>query len=266
MEEIIKQFKDELEIKRNNVLEARLLKFLGDTYEKYVLNHIKEQNKEAYLWLEIPLNILVEAKLISDKDYNNQLKKEKRTYTDEGIDILIKEDNKFIYVQCKNHKKNICTSSLKSYHALMDIVKDVKDIKGIVYSGSKISKGLVRRSNVEYIQLEFNNNIEYENYKKEAIYNIWNNQNIIQEIKNKYNRILIKYNMINDPNLYGDNKWEYYRQEIELYIETNKRLPNDNQELMKFINFQQQHCNKDNYNKKHEWTIFIDKYKEYINQ
>lgn len=265
MEEIIKQFEEELEIKRNNVLEAKLKKFSGDTYEKYVLNHLIEQKKEAYLWLEIPLNILLEARLISDKDYNNQLKKEKRTYSDEGIDILIKEDNKFIYVQCKNHRKNICTSNLFSYHKLMDIVKDITDIKGIVYSGSKIGKKLLKRSNVEYIHLEYNN-IEYENYKKEAIYNIWNNQNIIQEIKNKYNKILIKINIIDDPNLYGENKWEYYIQELESYIDTYKKLPNDNQNLMKFICYQQQYCNKDNYNKKNEWAIFINKYKEYINK
>ena len=92
-------------------------KVKGDLYEEFVAEKLKNENNEVFLWKKIPENILYEMNYVDDwnefrlekikyklgKEYDNN----KNYFIDTGIDILVKENEKYEFIQCKNWNKKL---------------------------------------------------------------------------------------------------------------------------------------------------------------
>jgi len=199
----------------------------GISYELFIrdyLNLNKNQNQQAWLWCKIPEKVLRDCNIIGEwneyrlkrKEYKMiinkiqnglELDEEENSMIDLGVDIILKKDNEYIFVQCKNYDINniITTEKLAGFYSM--IIHYEK--RGILYYTSKLSKNIINKkdcNSIEYIKKDFDNKEFYiENANK--LYN--------KELKN-----------INKTNLI-DNAYDY---QIEAYdkimecFKTKKRI------------------------------------------
>jgi len=128
----------------------------GDAYEKYICGELNsEENKIAWLWNNIPLRELRQCGII----YSNNAHRLERKNTDElndqmdlGCDILLKENNEYKIVQCKNYTKNsISIDKLGGFFNLMMQYQ----LKGLLYYTSRLSSKLKKTYNGQFYQAIF---------------------------------------------------------------------------------------------------------------
>ena len=126
----------------------------GNNYEVFIKNHIiNNLNKNAYLWNDIPENILLHAKLIHSHNEERIKRKNKfkNKLIDVGVDILQINDNSYNLVQCKNGYNNgIKIKDLAGFYMMMF---NHSYHFGTVYYTSKLS--------IHIKENAINNKIEY---------------------------------------------------------------------------------------------------------
>ena len=125
----------------------------GDIYEKYILNHIRENN-ECWLWKDIPQRILIECGFFIDQeDYRNKKKLSKQKdnldeelnfLIDTGFDLIEKDkDCNYNAIQCKNgYNKGLTFTDLSTFIAMKHCYKNIK--LGKIYFTSKINNNIKR--------------------------------------------------------------------------------------------------------------------------
>lgn len=233
-------------------VDVRLKQFKGAIYEQFICEHLKKTYKECWLWKDVPYTELFKAKLITGRKifnlkYNNKYHKNVHDF---GIDIIIKEEDKYIFVQCKNY----CEDSYVSFEKLktyISIMQNHKDKKGMLFYTCKITCNLennLNKLNIECINKKFNNLIDIQlklnNYEDEQYDNLYTeqkeeNKKIIENI-NKLNNFIIANNKI--PEFYTDDP--------------------ENNNLYDFIRMQEKKCTDKNYIHYDKWIKLKNKYNE----
>ena len=146
-------------IKKFNLEESQLNSLKGKIYEFIVLKHLKEiNNYRCWLWKNVPLFYLLKSNIIIKEQFYYYLSRKNKyrnnPILDIGIDILVKENDNYIFIQCKNHKNSISYHDLAGYFMMLSIHSN---IKGIVYHTSKINRTLKefadRSNRCTYIRL-----------------------------------------------------------------------------------------------------------------
>ena len=155
----------------------------GLNYELYInafLNSLPE-TKIAYLWNDVPEQVLFDADLITD--YNKHRMKRKdgtlNSLQDIGIDIiLINKNDEIMFIQCKNYTISLKLSDLGGFLGQM-MSKNHRTKHGVVYhSTNRLSihlKELMPYERIEFIHKPMtkakivNNEIKLYDYQKEIV-------------------------------------------------------------------------------------------------
>jgi hypothetical protein len=258
---VIKYVNRETYIKEYNI---PIKKEYGDLYENYILNYLIEEKKyKAWLWNDIPKDEFIEAKILNINDYNkyienarkrNKNKEKNNPLQDVGIDILAKNNNEYIFVQCKNNISPLTYSSnltgffmFLSYHI---------DKKGILFFTSKlnsnIEKYLVNNERIKFILKPF----DIKEYQK--LYKNKNTSTVYIDISKEY---------VNNIDTYVLDEYKIWNKNIKKlqnFIDINKKLPttvNDSNEkkLHNWYKNEQKLYEYDDYKWPNEWSKFLKK-------
>ena len=169
---------------------------IGRTYERYILNSIKDKYKSIWLWEDIPKNILKEFNFITDENQNCD---------DIGCDILaIKPDNEYEFIQCKNYSTlgidNLITiSDLAGFYNF--IAENMLKNCIVYYSGVLSKQILTRKKHIKYINLPYitvsNNLINPRDYQLEAYNTLKNTNRAILEMPCGTGKTLVSYLLSN---------------------------------------------------------------------
>ena len=118
----------------------------------YIINNL---NKLAYLWNEVPENILINNGIIGS--HNEHRLNRKNKLIDTGVDIIQLEDNNICsLVQCKNGYKNGIT--MENLAGFMCWMSSLDKLTGYVYYTNKLSvnvKCLPKNDRINYIKLPY---------------------------------------------------------------------------------------------------------------
>ena len=200
----------------------------GTSYELFIRDYLnKNQNQQSWLWSKTPEKILRDCNIIGEwnehrlkrKEYKIILNKienglelddEENSMIDLGVDIILKINNEYIFVQCKNYDDNniITTEKLAGFYSM--IIHYEK--KGILYYTSKLSKNIINKkecNSIEYIKKEFDNKKFY-----------------IDKANNIYNKELNKES--NKTNLI-ENAYDY---QIEAYCKISEEFKTKNRAIL----------------------------------
>ena len=113
----------------------------GAIYEKFVCDHINKTMEDtiAYLWKDVPVDILIECNVLLKSDKKINLCK--NVLHDVGIDIIQKniKTNKFTFIQCKNFIGSLCIKHLSGYCCVMMQSKHLNKDCIVYVSNNKIS-------------------------------------------------------------------------------------------------------------------------------
>jgi superfamily II DNA or RNA helicase len=155
---------------------------VGNEYEYYVLEHIRNKYEKVWHWKDFPEKIMYELNLIKDYD------KFKKYRTDIGSDLVAFKDNKYYFIQCKNFNKDkIFIDTLAGFYFMLY----ENNLTGILYYNGNLSERLVDLSTgkIPFINLPFNNEniifkeenatISPRNYQLEAYNKLKNLNNCI---------------------------------------------------------------------------------------
>ena len=160
----------------------------GREYEIQVKHHIiNNLNKQAYLWNEVPISLLINSGIIGNHNDHRLLRKEKKEnpLKDTGIDIIQKEsDTKCSIIQCKNGYKNGVT--MKDLAGFICWMFSINNINGYIYYTNKISinlRELPKNERLTYIKHPFIENI------KEEISKSLTHYNVINDLKNSFTAV-----------------------------------------------------------------------------
>jgi superfamily II DNA or RNA helicase len=142
-------------------------KIKGDDYEKFILEKVKNEYDEIYLWKNIPELVLNDMGFIGDwNDFRLEKikynKGEKYNYScnyfqDTGIDIIGKKNNEYKFIQCKNWNNELSFRDISTFLAMSYLY----DKNGILYYSQE--NGLSRNirenkcpNKLQYINLPIN--------------------------------------------------------------------------------------------------------------
>lgn len=123
---------------------------LGDAYEYYVLDAIREKYDRVWHWKQVPEKILYENNII--RDYG----KFKKYKNDIGADIVAERDGVYYFIQCKNYTRaTITIERLAGFYFLLHEY----NLRGVLYYSGKLSARLIdlATGKIEFIKLAFNN-------------------------------------------------------------------------------------------------------------
>lgn len=111
-------------------------KLIGDLYEHFVLNNIKNNYDFIWLWNDFP-----HKKNIFGKNL----------ICDIGADIVAIHNNHYYFIQCKNFKGSIQIKNLSGFYFLIHEY----NLNGIVYYNGKLSRKILmlQTNKVKYINL-----------------------------------------------------------------------------------------------------------------
>ena len=131
----------------------------GLNYEIFIKNYLEEDSQnQAWLWKDIPEFNLKDAGLLDDWNLYRYVRKENKinSLPDLGTDILLKCNNEYKLIQCKNYgpKNYVNINDLAGFYGMMVHFK--KD--GILYYTSKLShnlKSFKPVNEVQFIRKEF---------------------------------------------------------------------------------------------------------------
>jgi superfamily II DNA or RNA helicase len=123
----------------------------GNNYELFVLNKLKLQYDEVFLFKFTPERILQHTKLFNNYDIYTKYKN-----CDIGADLVAVKDNQVYFIQCKNHNDTLCINDLQGFYFLLYEF----DLNGIVVYSNEISSRIKDLSNkVQYLHIPYNNQI-----------------------------------------------------------------------------------------------------------
>lgn len=159
----------------------------GTKYELYIKQFLENNSKKTWLWNDIPEYELRKSNLLGNWNEHRLTRKENKinSLPDLGTDILLKDGEKYILIQCKNFESNnyVTIHHLAGFYAMISHFK----MEGIVYYTSKLSpniKLLRENTEIQYIKQEIINNIKD------------NKENSIKLINNPYYYQLEAYNKL----------------------------------------------------------------------
>lgn len=170
----------------------------GDEYEQFVCDDLNTEQTTtiAYLWKDVPEQILYDTNLITD--YNEHRLNRKNTHKinslkDVGIDIILVKQDDIQFVQCKNYTNTIPLCDLAGFFMMM--AKHIEK-NGTLYYTSELSVNIVENiGNDKRIKLIRKTMHSEENVDE-------NNNEIVDEKKPEIQEI--KY--IKEIKLYGYQK------------------------------------------------------------
>lgn len=113
----------------------------GLNYEIYIKHFLENETRQSWLWHDIPEFQLRKAGLLGDWNEFRKIKKDNKIngHPDLGCDVLLKDNENYILVQCKNFESNSVTiHHLAGFHAMVLYF----NMEGIVFYTSKISSQL----------------------------------------------------------------------------------------------------------------------------
>jgi superfamily II DNA or RNA helicase len=132
----------------------------GDKYEIYIKLLLENSNNKTWLWKDIPEFELKKSGLLGDWNEYRLVRKDNKinSIPDLGTDILLKTNEEYILVQCKNFESNnnVTIHHLSGFYAMISHF----NMKGIVYYTSKLSsniKLLKPNINIKFIREELVN-------------------------------------------------------------------------------------------------------------
>lgn len=136
----------------------------GTIYENFINNLLNKENI-SWKWKDIPEYDLRNAEILGDWNeyrYNRKLLRigeNKNNMIDLGCDILLKKNNKYYIVQCKNYQANnyVTVDQLAGFFMMCHIY----NLPGILYYTSKLSKNITCHKSTErfqYIKQDLDNN------------------------------------------------------------------------------------------------------------
>jgi superfamily II DNA or RNA helicase len=105
----------------------------GYAYEKYVLETLRDDYNDIWLWKDIPESILIDIGIIKDYSVYSECRK------DIGIDILAVKDNIYTYIQCKNYENAVCVDDIAGFLFFMI----THNVNGMLCYSNKISRNIV---------------------------------------------------------------------------------------------------------------------------
>lgn len=111
----------------------------GVQYEIQMKHYLETlyPNGCVYLWKDVPINDLIELNLIKD---TLGIQDKLHGLMDIGCDIIIKNNKKFIFVQCKNYTdKDVCMADIKTFGIF---VATLWNVTGLLLTNTNISKNL----------------------------------------------------------------------------------------------------------------------------
>jgi len=169
----------------------------GTKYELYIKQFLENDSKKTWLWNDIPEYELRKSNLLGDWNEHRLTRKENKinSIPDLGTDILLKDEEKYILIQCKNFESNnyVTIHHLAGFYAMISHFK----MEGIVYYTSKLSpniKLLRENSEIQYIKQEIitnNTNEKKKNNEKKLINNPYYYQvEAYDKLKNSHRAIL----------------------------------------------------------------------------
>jgi predicted helicase len=212
----------------------------GTSYELFIRDYLNNiiDNQQAWLWNKTPEKVLRDCNIIGEwnkhrlkrKEYKiiinkiengEEIDEEENSMIDLGVDIILKKDNEYIFVQCKNYNDNnvITTEKLAGFYSM--IIHYEK--RGILYYTSKLSKNIIIKkecNSIEYIKKSIDNEELY-NEKATSIYN--NNNLKVKESKES-----IDLKTINKTNLIK-NAYDY---QIEAYNKISESFETKNRAIL----------------------------------
>ena len=141
-------------------------KIIGDSYEYFVLNEIKNKYDKVWHWSNVPEQILYDLNIIRYYDIFSKYK------YDIGADLVAKKDDKYYFIQCKNFSDTILMENLAGFYFLLHEY----NLNGILYYNGKLSQRVrdLSTKKVEFVNLPFNN------------------QTIVVKIENKNDKLIPK--------------------------------------------------------------------------
>lgn len=180
----------------------------GYEYELFINNSLNSlDGNNSWLWNNIPEFELRNATILGDwNEYRFNRKTLKNSVEnkliDTGCDILLKQNNKYIIVQCKNYAE-------KNYVTIEDLagffmMTKLYNLDGIVYYTSKLSINLncqKKSDNIKFIKntfesIEIKDNILIDNKYNNIICNAYDYQieayNILKETFSKDHRAILQ--------------------------------------------------------------------------
>jgi len=132
----------------------------GLNYEIFIKKFLESDHSQTWLWSDIPENELRKSKLLGNWNEHRLVKKDNKIngIPDLGADILLKDNEKYILIQCKNFdSNNVTIHHLAGFYAMTLHY----EMEGIVYYTSNISPNirlLKPRHDIKYIKQEMPNN------------------------------------------------------------------------------------------------------------
>jgi hypothetical protein len=129
----------------------------GEEYEIFIKQFLENDSKKTWLWKDIPEYELRKSSLLGDWNEHRLVRKDNKinSLPDLGSDILLKDEEKYILIQCKNFDltNNVTIHHLAGFYAMISH----HNLCGIVYYSSKLSpniKLLKPSSNIQFIKQE----------------------------------------------------------------------------------------------------------------
>ena len=129
----------------------------GEQYEIFIKQYLENDSIKTWLWKDIPEQELKKGGLLGDWNLHRLIRKDNKinSIPDLGCDILLKDNEEYILIQCKNFdsSNNVTIHHLSGFYAMVSHF----NMKGIVYYSSKLSKNiqlLKPNSNINYIKQE----------------------------------------------------------------------------------------------------------------
>jgi len=131
-------------IEKFNLENKHIYCMKGKIYEYIVLKHLKKiNNYRCWMWKDIPIFHLFKSNIITKEQFycysSRRSRYRNNPISDIGIDILVKDKDNYIFIQCKNHRSSICYQDLAGYFMMLSIHSNTK---GIVYHTSDINRTL----------------------------------------------------------------------------------------------------------------------------
>ena len=135
----------------------------GDQYETFIKIFLENDSKKTWLWKDIPENELKKSSILGDWNEHRLVRKDNKinSIPDLGCDILMKDNEDYILIQCKNFDltNNVTIHHLAGFYAMISHY----NMRGIVYYSSKLSpniKLLKPNNNIEFIKQEIIDNTQ----------------------------------------------------------------------------------------------------------
>ena len=124
-------------------------KIIGDSYEIFICDAIKNDFDKVWLWKDTPESILFELNIIRNYDIFCKYR------YDIGADLVAKKDDKYYFIQCKNFKETILMENLAGFYYLLHEY----NLNGILYYNGNLSQRVkdLSTGKIKFINLPFNN-------------------------------------------------------------------------------------------------------------